>query len=709
MGKTGTTRAGYEGSINTTTLQTTGFGVFGYYTGTDDYTAYQYSNGSNVGKNAANFMFNQKVVYTNTPGYVSKWTYSPLKYWPNDISTSDVDDQDNNSNSLPASGSEAGGKLSFFAYAPHVEFPISETTDGIVAINAETALASANAKVGDPIITYILPNDGKTIDLLWGTYNGTSKNVNITGNAGVTGTNAWNGTNKHYTKIETDYQATYPANLLNGFTTNADLTKQQTNGTVGFLFKHALAKIGGSENPGAKGASGTNGLMAILDLDNMKGAETGGTKDNSTIVTIESITIQQNEVAYDTNDDGTRDGTGYVTGAKFNLATGQWYDYTTGAAAPKYVITSPAYGGSDGTATLATSIAEPSTFAFHTSGSPKVSDGYFGSEAANTGVTTSAKNVFNAESNPFVFIPGTVPSFNITVAYYVRTYDSNLPNSASGGEGTWSKVKQTITKKITFADPVELNKQYNLLMHIGLTGIKFTATVSDWELATGTNNADTNNDQTVDIYAEEVHLPINVSPFVFSTTMDPDETAIVKEGGTRTISGHMTYYPADQITTTTEAVAAADITWNSDRPFATVTDGVVSFSANTTPVSRNVDISATYNGSAFEKANVSPITITKTFTQAAYPVTADKAQIDFTIGTSANIVVTYNTNAAIDLSTYNASITSGSLPTGVTMSGNTSDTSGQITFTYDGASVASGDNHITITIGDSNVNLNIHF
>lgn len=42
-------------------------------------------------------------------------------------------------------------------------------------------------------------------------------------------------------------------------------------------------------------------------------------------------------------------------------------------------------------------------------------------------------------------------------------------------------MTQRITKKLTFTEPVQLNKQYSLLMHLGLTSVKFTATVSDWE------------------------------------------------------------------------------------------------------------------------------------------------------------------------------------------------------------------------------------
>jgi len=729
--QSGITRSGAYGAIDNAKLQTTGFGVFAYYTDESSYGTYQYSQSSNTAANPANFMFNQKVEWKNTSGYLSEWEYSPLKYWPNDFSTTDVDDQNNNSNNNPANGSTNGGKLSFFAYAPYVN-NISDTDKGIVAINDKTTLTggteAANTIKGDPIITYKLAADGKNVDLLWGTYwdNHTSENVNSVPQNGITGANSWDATNQKWTEESPDYSEAYTANLLNGYKTNTDLTKQKTNGTVGFLFKHALSKIGGSQNPGSVGASGANGLMVVLDLDDMKGAEVGGNKDNSTIVTIESIKIEPAGELYDhDNDPSTDDITRYCSGAKFDLATGQWFDLTySPTMVNKQVITSEKYSGTDGTATLATSIAEPTSFAFHTTSS--ASDGYFGNNTDNKGVTTNAKNVYKEETSPFVFIPGTIPSFVITVTYYVRTYDPNLPASAnddynaiSNPNSTWTKVKQTISKKVSFVNPVEMNKQYNLLMHLGLTGIKFTATVSDWELATGTNNADTNNDQTVDIYAEEVYLPINVSPFVFSITMNPAGVDINKEGGTRTITGHMTYYPEKNTTPVTDVIDATDITWTSDATWASVDNGVVTIAANTTPSSREAYITALYNGTAFEHANVTNISQQKHLVQAAYPVTSNTSEINLTSGTaSTDNEVTFSTNAPIDLDTYNPIIvkkpgtstsTSHEFPTSAITISKASDPAdvGKIKISYNGTPIDADTYPVEITIGATTVTVNI--
>lgn len=96
-----------------------GFGVFAYHT-SGDYAA----------ATTPNFMYNQHVSYVS-----SAWTYSPVKYWPNN--TSD--------------------KITFFAYAPYVE---TDDTDNFVF--------TANTLTGDPKITYTVTETVKNQDdLLW--------------------------------------------------------------------------------------------------------------------------------------------------------------------------------------------------------------------------------------------------------------------------------------------------------------------------------------------------------------------------------------------------------------------------------------------------------------------------------------------------------------------------------------------------------------
>lgn len=83
LGRSAVAVNGTRGSEETvSTLKKNGFGVFGTYTPTEG--------------QASNLFDNQKVTYsTSTTPTESKWTYSPLKFWP------------------------ANGKIDFLAYAPY--------------------------------------------------------------------------------------------------------------------------------------------------------------------------------------------------------------------------------------------------------------------------------------------------------------------------------------------------------------------------------------------------------------------------------------------------------------------------------------------------------------------------------------------------------------------------------------------------------------
>ena len=84
-----------------------GFGVLAYYT--DTYTWDLCDGSGDVGhtsKVAPNFMYNQQVKWST-----DHWTYSPVKYWPNDNNPADDGG---------ATGSQTKSYVSFFAYAPYV-------------------------------------------------------------------------------------------------------------------------------------------------------------------------------------------------------------------------------------------------------------------------------------------------------------------------------------------------------------------------------------------------------------------------------------------------------------------------------------------------------------------------------------------------------------------------------------------------------------
>lgn len=79
-----------------------GFGVFAYYTQNSNYPALNTTL-------VPNFMYNQHVTWN-----AGAWTYSPLKYWPNDFAAGNVD------GSTPAAQGSSQDRLSFFAYGPRI-------------------------------------------------------------------------------------------------------------------------------------------------------------------------------------------------------------------------------------------------------------------------------------------------------------------------------------------------------------------------------------------------------------------------------------------------------------------------------------------------------------------------------------------------------------------------------------------------------------
>ena len=392
LGKTATSRAGTAGTIttdganSTTSLQTEGFGLFATYTDNAEYTA----------ATGPNFMYNTKVS-------TKDWTYSPLRYWPNETSTTNADGK--------GATSEGVDRLSFFAYAPYVEATattgaVTENTVGITAL-------TANNVTTDPKVTYVVADDpSKSVDLLWGVVPaGTTKWSNVTG---------------------TDIDIAEGKPYLN-------LIKPKTNQKVNLLFKHALAKLN---------------LNVVGAFD----AVTGGTKDAATKITVASVTIE---------------GTGFKKTAVLNLNN-------TTANEPLWEAVKDA-----GDITLTVSDANLNS---------KIKDS--GKDEAQTvdGVTETAQDLLNSDATSaqkaFMIIPSSAAdkSLKVTIDYYVNTTDASL---AKG----YSRVENKITKTITGFAP-EAGKNYTLLLSLGMTSVKVSATVSDWTTEDGSST--------------QVDLPINV-------------------------------------------------------------------------------------------------------------------------------------------------------------------------------------------------------
>ncbi len=106
------------------------FGVFAYYTEATKYAA---------GSDDPNFMYNQTI----TKGSDGAWTYSPLKYWPNTVTSANKD-----------------GLVSFFAY-----WPMVANAENLTLVDTEGA-ALTTASTTDPCVKYVL-DQAEAVDLMW--------------------------------------------------------------------------------------------------------------------------------------------------------------------------------------------------------------------------------------------------------------------------------------------------------------------------------------------------------------------------------------------------------------------------------------------------------------------------------------------------------------------------------------------------------------
>ncbi|MBR1558090.1 MAG: hypothetical protein IJ647_10120, partial [Prevotella sp.] len=354
------------------------------------------------------------------------WTYSPLKFWPNDIAEDNAVDKQGADGA--ATGSKAGGKISFFAYAPYTENVASTgvvtgATDGITAF-------SKNSDTGNPTVTYKV-NSANIVDLLWGT--ASNNNVGkVESDENQGGTLLTNGNAKVWTNI----------------------TRPEKGDKIKFNFLHALSKFGGStENIGG---TEIGGVRIVLNPD---AGESFG-NDKETKVTVRSIKIET------TGGDGANAANKFYQDGTFDLATGVW----TALATPT-TITFPKQDITNGTAAAGyTKVSINSAIADNT----EFSKGSAWSSLPD-GVTKTPKDVYASGRTPIYAVPvaGCQPKLTVTITYVVRTQDNHLANG-------FSEAIQTIKRDVTV--PVfEQNKAYGLLIKLGLTSVKFEANITNWE------------------------------------------------------------------------------------------------------------------------------------------------------------------------------------------------------------------------------------
>ena len=367
--------------LDTTSLSNQGFGVFAYYT--DE----AYYNGTAGSGSVLNFMNNQKV--TRPDG--TNWTYSPIKYWPN----------------------ETNDRLTFFAYAPYDDADDIDNTNGYDNIEFEVTQ-------GDPIIDFAVNSTVKSQqDLVWSR------------------------------------------------TDNKDIIKNP-NVDVGekviFNFAHALSRIGFT-------------VKAITDEVT---AGVPNKLDDNTFIVLKKVKLSS--VAGVGNSEPT---TGvFYTNGKLNLnnpsdavpATALWTDCT---GAQTFTLADENFVEQNVTYPLGTSyniagfVLTENLSIIHTI-------------AGNS----TMGNPLHAADSFIMVIPQNLSSagFFVYVEYDVVTIDESLTDKLS-------VVTNHISKKVDGLN-FKSGKAYTLNLQLGMTSVKVTASVDNWNDVSGTN----------------VDLPINTSP-----------------------------------------------------------------------------------------------------------------------------------------------------------------------------------------------------
>lgn len=412
---------GIVGAIDNDRLKTTSFGVFAQYT---ENTAW----GSYTKTTPFNFMWNQQVTWDSENGV---WTYAPVKYWPNDNQPADLNG---------AQGSQAHSYLNFFAYAPYmpVETPSSgfdkkdedgdddddgtdPDHDGIVAVSANSANVNAS------YIYYRTSNDSpfnpdESVDLLWATQQ-----------------DLW--------KMKSSGEG-------------------YVNGQVNLPFRHALSKLEIT-------------VKTLIDRTANHTSDAYSTElDANSKVFIESATITTPDfytegklmlTPYDATPTVPRwDYTGLEakknTGFSFDSTTGNEIEdirYAIRYAAPN-LPTNRNWDGQDAATDLYDYEQAKEDF-----------------DAMEAGVLTTEQQLA-ATSSTFMFPPSlNEKAITVNIVYHVVTYDANL---VLNNPKYYSDVTNNITATLDNASfKFEANKQYKLILDLGLTSAKFTlAEITQW-------------------------------------------------------------------------------------------------------------------------------------------------------------------------------------------------------------------------------------
>lgn len=454
----GVTRAGTPGTITTESLKTgdhsqDGFGVFAYYTDSKTYD-----------QNAIpNFMYNQQVKWDATG---EKWTYEPVKYWPNEFGD--------------AAKADEVDYVTFFAYAPWTKFQPTTGKPDVTGVadadswqNKNIVSVKKNSENGDPIVKYVVDtNPATSVDLLWGV------------NADEEG---WAPLDESVT----DAQNVKGKPFIN-------LTKPVTpfdaqGGKIKFNLRHALAKVKFTIDYIADDNTAFPG-------ENYKPTEAPNLIDaNQTRIYVRWIEID-----------------GFALKGALNLNNEDadkplWKSYEDGI---KELIFPDAIRFNDGRKDAKEGTENGKAKEENMDLNPEIVEnfcllegGKFGAEK-NPGVKPFVKGedsqllfAGNNENDGYFYV---IPrgeeegdgNVKMTINYDVLTLDPNLSTTLSGTKDLGSQISNQIWKENVLGNlDFEAGKQYVVKIHLGMTSVKVEAVVEPWTEVTPASDVDLPDNQ----------------------------------------------------------------------------------------------------------------------------------------------------------------------------------------------------------------------
>lgn len=412
-GATRTTYPATNGQMDNNKLKQSGFGVFAQYAGSTNWMSY-----TDKATTPFNFMWNQQVGWNAGS---TAWTYSPVKYWPNDNNPAD-----NNG----ATGSQEHSYLNFFAYAPYVEVvpstgaltPTAATAsdDGIVAITTNATNAAGSYLTYRTSATAPFDPD-ENVDLLWA--------------------------------VQTDRYKTDAAGY--GY----------VNGTVDLQFKHALTRVGFY-------------VKALIDRTKDHTSEAYSDElDVNTRIFITSVNV--------TMPDFYSEGHLMLTPADAALTVPRWDFEGLDAKKNGELVFDNDASNATPDVRYAIRYAAPNVPQNRNWDGQDAGTDLYDYEQAKEDFDAMEPGVTNVEQQlaatqaEFMFPPSaTTKDLTVRMVYHVITYDKNL---VLNSPKYYSNVTNDVTASLGSAFKWEPGKKYKILLEPGLTSAKFTlAEITEW-------------------------------------------------------------------------------------------------------------------------------------------------------------------------------------------------------------------------------------